>query len=95
MEIKFKIKKKNYFLSSDVKQFVLAVETNTVDDRTGKKKLIDHSYFSKIEHLLDSIYQLGLKDNTVDSFRELAKHSEEIKGIVQNIANQMSNHSQT
>ena len=89
MKIKFKIKKKNYVLSSDERQFILAVETNSIDARTNRNRLIDHSYFTKIEHLLDTIYQLGLKDNTVNSFRELAKHSDEVKEMVRGIAKQM------
>ena len=90
MKIKFKTKKKNYVLSSDERQFIPAVETNSIDARTNRNRLIDHSYFTKIEHLLDAIYQLGLKDNTVNSFRELARHSDEVKEMVRGIAKQMS-----
>ena len=38
---------------------------------------------------LESIYQMGLKDNDVTSFRELAKHSEEIKDLVGRIEQQL------
>ncbi len=53
----------------------------------GNPKLT--TYYSTIGGLLESIYQMGLKDNNVTSFRDLAKHSEEIKDLVDGVENQL------
>ena len=78
MNIRFKIKNTQYILTNDSQNFILKVE--------GNPKLI--TYYSTIGGLLESIYQMGLKDNNVSSFRELAKHSEEIKDLVGRIEQQ-------
>lgn len=78
MNIRFKIKSTQYILSSDSRNFILNVE--------GNPKLT--TYYSTIGGLLESVYQMGLKDNKVTSFRELAKHSEEIKDLVGRIEKQ-------
>ena len=79
MNIKFKIKNTQYILTNDSQNFVLKVE--------GNPKLT--TYYSTIGGLLESIYQMGLKDNNVTSFRELAKHSEEIKDLVDGVEKQL------
>ncbi len=78
MIIRFKIKNTQYSLTSDSKNFILKVECNP--------KLT--TYYSTIGGLLESVYQMGLKDNNVKSFRELAKHSEEIKDLVDRVEKQ-------
>jgi len=78
MNIKFKVKNTNYIVTSDSRNFILNVE--------GNPKLT--TYYSTIGGLLESVYQLGLKDNSATSFRELAKHSEEIQGLVSRIEQQ-------
>ena len=79
MNIKFKIKNTQYILTNDSQNFVLKVE--------GNPKLT--TYYSTIGGLLESVYQMGLKDNNVKSFRELAKHSEEIKDLVDGVEKQL------
>jgi len=79
MNIKFKIKNTQYILTSDSRNFILNVE--------GNPKLT--TYYSTTGGLLESIYQMGLKDNNVSSFRELAKHSEEIKDLVGRVEKQL------
>ena len=78
MNIKFKIKNTQYILTSDSRNFILNVE--------GNPKLT--TYYSTIGGLLESIYQMGLKDNNVTSFRDLAKHSEEIRNLVDRVEKQ-------
>jgi hypothetical protein len=72
MNIRFNIKNTKYILTSDSLNFILKVE--------GNPKLT--TYYSTIGGLLESVYQIGLKDNNVTSFRELAKHSDEIRDLV-------------
>lgn len=79
MNIKFKIKNTQYILTNDSQNFVLKVE--------GNPKLT--TYYSTIGGLLESVYQMGLKDNNVKSFRDLAKHSEEIKDLVDRVEKQL------
>ena len=78
MIIKFKIKNTQYILTNDSQNFVLKVE--------GNPKLT--TYYSTIGGLLESVYQMGLKDNNVTSFRDLAKHSEEIRDLVDRVEKQ-------
>ena len=78
MNIRFKIKSTQYNLTSDSKNFILKVE--------GKPNLT--TFYSTVGGLLESIYQTGLKDNNVTGFRELAKHSEEIKDLVDRVEQQ-------
>lgn len=47
------------------------------------------TYYSTIGGLLESVYQMGLKDNNVTSFRELAKHSDEIRNLVGRVEKQL------
>ncbi len=79
MNIRFKIKSTQYNLTSDSRNFILNVE--------GNPKLT--TYYSTIGGLLESIYQMGLKDNNVSSFRELAKHSDEIRDLVDRVEKQL------
>ena len=79
MNIRFKIKNTQYILTNDSQNFILKVE--------GNPKLT--TYYSTIGGLLESVYQMGLKDNNVKSFRELAKHSEEIKDLVDRVEKQL------
>jgi len=79
MNIKIKIKNTQYILTSDSRNFILNVD--------GNPKLT--TYYSTIGGFLESVYQMGLKDNKVTSFRELAKHSEEIKDLVGRIEQQL------
>ena len=79
MNIKFKVKNTNYIVTSNSMNFILKVE--------GNPKLT--TYYSTIGGLLESIYQVGLKDNTVTSFRELAKYSEEIRDLVGRVEKQL------
>jgi hypothetical protein len=72
MNIKFKVKNTNYIVTSDSMNFILKVE--------GNPKLT--TYYSTIGGVLESLYQMGLKENNVTTFRELAKHSEEIRDLV-------------
>ena len=72
MNIRFKIISTQYILTSDSRNFILNVE--------GKTNLT--TFYSTIGGLLECIYQMGLKDNKVTSFRDLAKHSEEIRDLV-------------
>ena len=53
----------------------------------GNPKLT--TYYSTIGGLLKSVYQMGLKDNNVTSFRELAKHSDEIRNFVGRVEKQL------
>ena len=78
MNIRFKIKNTQYILSSDSRNFILNVE--------GKPNLT--TFYSTIGGLLESVYQMGLKDNKVTSFRELTKHSEEILELVGRVEKQ-------
>ena len=75
MNIRFKIKSTQYILKSDSRNFILKVE--------GKPNLT--TFYSTIGGVLEGIYQMGLKDNNVTSFRELVKHSEEIKDLVSRV----------
>ncbi len=79
MNIKFKIKNTQYILTRDSRNFILNVE--------GNPKLT--TYYSTIGGLLESVYQMGLKDNNVTSFRDLAKHSEEIRELVGRVEKQL------
>jgi len=72
MKIKFKIKNRQYVLTSDSRNFILSV--------VGNQSLT--TYYSTIGGLLESLHQMGLKDNNVTSFRELEKHSKEILDLV-------------
>jgi len=78
MNIKFKVKNTNYLVTSDSMNFILKVERNP--------KLT--TYYSTIGGVLESVYQVGLKDNSATSFRDLAKHSEEIQDSVSRVENQ-------
>ena len=80
MNIKFKIKNTQYILTSDSRNFILNVE--------GNPKLT--TYYSTTGGFLESIYQMGLKDNNVKSFRELAKHSVEIRDLVDRVEKQFN-----
>ena len=75
MNIKFKIKNKQYVLTTDSRNFILSVKGNP--DLT--------TYYSTIGGLLESLYQMGLKDNNATSFRELTKHSKEILDLVRGV----------
>ncbi len=79
MNIKFKVKNTNYTLTSDNLNFILKVEENP--------KLT--TYYSTIGGVLESLYQMGLKENNVTSFRDLAKHSEEIRNLVSRVEKQL------
>ena len=79
MNIRFKIESTQYILTSDSRNFILNVE--------GNPKLT--TFYSTIGGLLESVYQMSLKDNKVTSFRELAKHSEEIKDLVGRVEKQL------
>ena len=59
--------------------FILKVE--------GNPKLT--TYYSTIGGLLESVYQMELKDNNATSFSELAKHSEEIRDLVRGVEKQL------
>ena len=85
MNIRFKIKSTQYVLTSDSRNFILGIEG-------GKKRaqVKDHTYFSTIGGLLGHLYGVGLKNNDVTSFRDLTKHSEEIKGLVARVEQQLS-----
>ena len=74
MNIKFKIKDAKYTLTSDSRQFILVTAQGYTQ------------YFPKLEQVLEHLYQTGLRDNTVDSFRALVKHSENIKESVLRIS---------
>jgi len=78
MNIRFKIKNTQYILTSDRQNLILNVE--------GNPKLT--TFYSTIGGLLESVYQMGLKDNKVTSFRELIKHSDEIKDLVGRVEKQ-------
>ena len=65
MEIKFKVNKTNYTLTSDRRNWILCP--------VGKPK--DKTFFSTIGGLLEDLYQTELKLGDVKTFRGLARHS--------------------
>ena len=69
MNIKFTFRKEKYALISDSRQFILMSNRDSI-------------YFTKIEPMLEYLYDMGLRDNTVDSFRALVRHSESIRDEV-------------
>ena len=80
MNIKFKIRNTKYLLTSDSRQFILSEDRGKNKD--GEQKVQNTVYFPKLELVLEHLYQAGLRDNTVDSFRELVKHSYSIRDEV-------------
>ena len=84
MKIEFKVKSKKYVLTSESKQFILGVDYGT--DKNGKQSVRDHIYFPQLQLMIEHLYDVGVRDNNVDSFRALTKHSEEIKDEVVAIA---------
>ena len=80
MIIKFKIRKTKYVLTSDSRQFILSEDKGKNKD--GEQKVQNTVYFPNLEQVLEHLYQAGLRDNTVDSFRELVKHSYSIRDEV-------------
>ena len=77
MKIEFKVKDKKYVLTSDSKQFILGVDHG--NDKDGKQLVKEHIYFPKLQLMIEHLYDIGVRDNNVDSLRALVKHSEEIK----------------
>ena len=90
MRIQFKIKDKKWVLTSDKSQFILNIETAGVDEKTGLPVLRAEHFYPRMELLLEDLYLMGLRNNKVDSFRALAKHSEEIRDIVKDISKKLS-----
>ena len=80
MNIKFKIRKTKYLLTSDSRQFILSEDRGK--DKDGGQKVQNTVYFPKLELALEHLYDVGLRDNTVDSFRALVRHSESIRDEV-------------
>ena len=87
MKIRFKIKKAQYVLTSDSRNFILGVERKS---EKGNVQVKDHTYYSTVGGLLESVYQMGLKDNDVTTFRGLIKHSEDIKELVSQVEQQFT-----
>jgi len=79
MKIKFKIKNRQYVLTSDSRNFILSV--------MGNQSLT--TYYSAIGGLLESLHQMGLKDSNATSLRELEKHSKEILDLVDRFEKQL------
>ena len=80
MNIKFKINKTNYVLISD--------KRNWIYYPVGKPK--EKAFFSTIGGLLEDLYQSGLKDNEVTTFRDLARHSGSVRQQIIDIENKFS-----
>jgi len=90
MDIRFQINGVDYALGSDSRQFILYDIRDKPDTRTGKPQtLMPKHFYPKIEFMLDDLYQMGLRDNNVKTFRELLKHSGEIKKQVDWVAKQL------
>ena len=92
MKIRFKIKDKEWVLTSDSRQFILNTEGPNTSRTTGETTIVlkPQHFYPRMELLLEDLYLIGLRDNEVDSFRALVKHSEEIKEIVKEIAKKLS-----
>ena len=84
MNIRFTCNKIKYRLTSDEKQFILDMPTGKNSD--GGEVFTKAIFLPKLSMMLEHLYDIGLRNNEVDSFRELVKHSERIKMEVLGIA---------
>ena len=88
MNIKFEVRKTKYVLASDSKQFILSSDQGK--DKNGKQAVGSSVYFPKLELVLEHLYDVGLRDNTVDSFRALVRHSESVRDEVLRIGKKLT-----
>jgi len=86
MWVEFNVKndERPWVLSSDSKNFMLGRKI-WVEKEKKWVMAPGASYFQDVSHMLEYIYQLGLRKNSVDNFRDLVKHSEEMKEAVMDI----------
>ena len=85
MNIQFKCNKIQYQLTSDSRQFILNISNGKGKD--GKEVWHNSVFFPDLPRMLLHLYDVGLRGNNVDNFRDLVKHSEKIKDEVVKISN--------
>jgi len=76
MDIRFTCNKKKYRLTSDEKQFILDMPQGK--NNQGVEVFTKAIFLPKLEMMLTHLYDIGLRNNEVDSFRALVKHSERV-----------------
>ena len=84
MNIRFTCNKIKYRLTSDEKQFILDMPQGK--NPKGVEVFTKAIFLPKLEMMLEHLYDIGLRNNEVDSFRALVKHSEYISDEVLRIS---------
>ena len=72
MKIKFKGKKRQYELTGDDKQFILAETVKAkIGQRKGQTIVSPIGYFANLDHVLNKIVHLELIDSDSETFADL------------------------